>query len=125
MAGSSSAKPYAKAVANYPQRKEEIDQLPLKYWVILSEFPYINGSYIVDKDEFFQNLVLYCIEADHAKSSGNFYERALKIVETELQKQRTEMNKLYNPHRNICIDKCYGESKTPLGEWMIFSEQEE
>lgn len=36
-----------------------------------------------------------------------------------------KISKLYNPYRNLYLDKCYGESKTPLGEWMYFPTDEE
>ena len=125
MEGRASAKPHLKALANYPGHKEEIEQLPHKYWEIFARYPYKKGTYAVDKEDFFQNLVLYCEEADHAASGCRFRDRALRIVEAALRRQRQETNKLYNPYRNLYLDKCYGDSKTPLGEWMHFSTDEE
>ena len=77
------------------------------------------------KQDFFENLVLYCEEADHAASGGKFRDRALCIVKAALREQRQEASKLYNSYRNLYLDKCYGESKTPLGEWMYFPTDEE
>lgn len=34
-----------------------------------------------------------------------------------------KVRKLYN--RNLYLDKCYGESKSPLSEWMDFSKYRE
>ena len=118
-------KPYRKALANFPKHKEEIEQLPHKYWEIFVKYPYEKGTYAVDEEDFFENLVLYCEEADHAASGGKFRDRALCIVKAALREQRQEASKLYNSYRNPYLDKCYGESKTPLGEWMYFPTDEE
>ena len=119
------AKPYRKALANFPKHKEEIEQLPHKYWEIFAKYPYKEGTYAVDEEDFFENLVLYCEKADHAASGGRFRDSAFRIVEAALREQRQEASKLYNPYRNLYLDKCYGESKTPLGEWMYFRTDEE
>lgn len=125
MERAAAAKPYFKAFANYPKHKEEIDELPPKYWEIIARYPYKKDTYPVDEEDFFANLVLYCLEADCATSTGSFYSKASRIVEAALRKQRQEASKLYNPHRNLYLDKCYGESKVPLGAWMSFSEGED
>ena len=59
----------------------------------------------MDEEDCFGNLVLYCIEADRATSSQNFYSRAFQIVEAALFKQRQEAKKLYNPYRNLFFGK--------------------
>lgn len=117
------AKPYFKALANFPKYKEEIDVLSKKYHAVLARYVYSKDSYPVDEEDFFGNLVLYCIEADRATSGKNFYSRVFQIVEAALFKQRQEAKKLYNPYRNLFLDKCYGESKRTLGEWMDFSKE--
>jgi hypothetical protein len=88
------AKPYFKALANFPKYKEEIDVLPKKYHAVLARYVYSKGSYPVDGEDFFGNLVLYCIEADRATSGKNFYSRVFQIVEAALFKQRQEAKKL-------------------------------
>ena len=98
---------------------------PYKYWEVFAKYPYKEGTYAVDEEDFFENLVLYCEEADHTASGGRFRDRAFCIVEAALREQRQEASKLYNPYRNLYLDKCYGESKTPLGEWMYFPTDEE
>ena len=99
--------------------------LPYRYYEVIAKYPYKKGKYSVDEEDFFANLILYCKEADNASSSGRFRDKAFRIVEAALRKQRQEASKLYNPYRNLYLDKCYGESKTPLGEWMNFSMDEE
>ena len=79
----------------------------------------------MDEEVFFGNLVLYCMEADDATSGKDFYSRAFQIVEAALFQQRQETKKLYNPYRNLYLDKCYGESKRTLGEWMDFSQEDD
>ena len=69
------AKPYFKTLANFPKHKEEIDVLPKKYHAVLARYVYSKDSYPVDEEDFFGNLVLYCIEADRATSGKNFYGR--------------------------------------------------
>ena len=81
----SGSQPYLKALANYPGYKQEIELLPHKYWEIFAQYPYKKGTYAVDEEDFFENLVLYCEEADHATSGGRFRDRALRIVEAALR----------------------------------------
>lgn len=102
------AKPYFKALANFPKHKEEIDVLPKKYHAVLARYVYSKDSYPVDEEDFFGNLVLYCIEADRATSGKNFYGRVFQIVEAALFKQRQEAKKLYNPY-------CVRRSETTAG----------
>ena len=34
-----------------------------------------------------------------------------RAIEADLYKQKQEKRKLYNPYRNLYLDKCYGEGK--------------
>ena len=79
ISGEANAKPYFKALANFPKHKEEIDVLPKKYHAVLARYVYSKDSYPVDEEDFFGNLVLYCIEADRATSGKNFYGRVFQI----------------------------------------------
>lgn len=120
------AKPYHKILANYPQFKEEIDSLDKKCYEVISMFPYKSESYGMEKEDFFSMLVLLCLEANSVTSSRNaFRKQACELIQTAINKKKQEASKLYNPHRNICLDQCYGESKTPLGAWMDFTTVEE
>lgn len=118
------AKPYREALANYPKHKEEIDQLPRKYDAVFAKYPYKRGKYLLDEADFFMELVVHCVEAD-ISSGGTFLERACKRIDADLYEQAQKVRKLYNPYRNLYLDKCYGESKRPLGEWMDFSKYKE
>lgn len=77
------------------------------------------------EEDFFSSLILYCYEADTSRSRSQFFTRACHKIDAMLCKRRKETAKLYNPYRNLYLDKCYGESKTPLGEWMNFSTTED
>ncbi len=52
-------------------------------------------------------------------------ERACKKIDAELRETMRKVYKLYSPYRNLYLDKCYGESKRPLWEWMNFSKYKE
>lgn len=69
---------------------------------------------------WFMDLVLHCEEARHL--SGNmFLKQVCSAIEADLHEQMQQVRKLYNPYHNLYLDKCYGESKSPLSEWMDFS----
>ena len=114
------AKPYRKALANYPRHKEELDQLPRKYDAVFARYPYKRGKYLLDEPDFFIGLVVHCEEAE-LLSGGTFLERVCKRIDADLYEQMQKVRKLYNPYCNLYLDKCYGESERPLGEWMDFS----
>ncbi len=124
MERSTPAKPYRKALANYPRHKEELDQLPRKYDAVFARYPYKRGKYLLDEPDFFIGLVVHCEEAE-LLSGGTFLERVCKRIDADLYEQAQKVRKLYNPYRNLYLDKCYGESERPLGEWMDFSKYKE
>ena len=98
-------------------------QLPRKYDAVLARYPYKRGKYLLEEEDFFQELVLHCEEAE-LSSGGTFLERACRKIDAELYEQVQKAYRLYNPHRNLYLDKCYGESKRPLSEWMDFTKYE-
>lgn len=82
------------------------------------------GKYLLDEPDFFIGLVVHCEEAE-LLSGGSFLERVCKRIDVDLYEQMQKVRKLYNPYCNLYLDKCYGESKRPLGEWMDFSKYKE
>lgn len=124
MERSTSGKPYWQALANYPKHKEEIDALPRECDIIFALYPYENGKYLMEEDDFFMGIVVHCAEAKLA-TGGTFLERVRRAIEADLYKQKQEMRKLYNPYRNLYLDKCYDESKRPAVDWMDFSKYKE
>lgn len=90
-----------------------------KYCRVISAFPYRPGRYGMDEEDYFSTLVLLCLEADCGRSSSaGFPARASRLIRAELETRRQETQKLYNPFRNLCLDQCYGDSRTPLGAWL-------
>lgn len=92
--------------------------------MVFARYPYKKGKYLWGEEDFFMDIVLRCMEAEHS-SGGTFLERVCKKIDADLYDQAQQVRRLYNPHRNLYLDKCYGESKCPLGEWMDFSKYEE
>ena len=86
-------------------------------------YPYKRWKYLLEEEDFFQALVLHCEEAEFS-SGGTFLERACREIDADLYEQVRKVYRLYNPHRNLYLDKCYGESKRPLGERMDFTKYE-
>ena len=62
-------------------------------------------------------MVLICLEAmqkPNKKALAVARERIRYYFREESKKQRI----LYNPSRNISLNQCLGESKTPVSEWL-------
>lgn len=79
----------------------------------------------MDEEDYFSTLVLLCLEADQKRTTyRNYQAKASQIICAELEKRRRETQKLYNPFKNLYLDKCYGDSSAPLGTWMNFSSEE-
>lgn len=96
-----------------------------KYCRVISAFPYRAGCYGIEEEDYFSMLVLLCLEADARKTTPKkFYAQACQKIDAELTKRKQETQQLYNPFRNLYLDKCYGDSKTPLGAWMNFNSEE-
>lgn len=113
-----------KALANYPRHKEKIDQLPRKHYAVFARYLYKWREYSLDEADFFMELVVHCEETE-ILPEGTFLERACKKIDAELRETMRKVYKLYSPYRNLYLDKCYSESKRPLGEWMNFSKYKE
>lgn len=78
----------------------------------------------MDEEDYFSTLVLLCLEADCGRAApGGFQARASRLIRAELETRRKETQKLYNPFKNLCLDQCYGDSRTPLGAWLDLSRE--
>jgi hypothetical protein len=65
-------------------------------------------------------MILCCYAA--VNDNGHFSKnKALGNIRALAQKQRHEQNTLYNPYRNISLNQCFGDSKTPVSEWLNVS----
>lgn len=81
-----------------------------------------------DKD-IFHEMITICLEVDaiaqKTRKKNQFKDRSIKEIDTYLSKKKMEDQKLYNPYRNLYLDKCYGDSEVPLEAWMNFSDFEQ
>lgn len=85
---------------------------------------YIGHVYL--SEDTFRDMMTVCFEVDHEviHKKTRFKGAAIKKINEYLYKKRQEEHRLYNPYRTLFLDKCYGDSKVPLGAWMNFSKIE-
>ena len=65
----------------------------------------------------FHDIAVICLEeinVSNKRTRLNAQERIRNHFREENNKQRI----LYNPSRNISLNQCIGESKTPVSEWL-------
>jgi len=65
-------------------------------------------------------MIVCCYEAISQKNIFS-KSKATKNIKEMLKRRREEYYKLYNPHRNLSLNQCLGESTTPISEWMNLS----
>lgn len=76
----------------------------------------------MEQEDFFNTLVCLCAETNQTRIPLSIFQyRAFQQIRATLEERERETSKLYNPFKNLYLDKCYGESLTPLGSWMDFS----
>ncbi len=77
----------------------------------------------MEKEDFLHTLVCLCLEANQKKlPTGTFQSLARRKIGLELAKRKRENGMLYCKYRNLYLDKCYAESRSPLLSWMDFSD---
>lgn len=105
-------KPYTAAGAKKHKFEEEVSSLS----PAMQSFILTYGSDITDRDTLHDWFVC-CYESVAEK--GRFSKAlALQKVQTMTQKKKRDQNTLYNPYRNISLNQCIGDSKTPVSEWL-------
>lgn len=104
----------------FPVPQERDRSAARKYDEIFARYPHRKAKHLQDEADFFIDLVIHCKEAE-LSSGGTFLERTCAAIDADLYEKRQKAQKLYNPYRNLYPDKCYGESKRPLSDWMDFS----
>lgn len=78
---------------------------------------------MTDEDAF-HNMIMCCYEA--VNENGHFSkQKAFINMRALIQKQKHDQNTLYNPYRNISLDQCFGDSKTPVSEWLNVTDWKE
>ena len=80
-------------------------------------------SELTTEDEFHE-MILCCYEAWKVqKRSPANYARA--AIADGIKKRKHEAATLYNKRRNISLDQCFGESKTPAANILNLSDWRE
>ena len=74
--------------------------------------------------EALHDMILCCYEAYDERRRLSKSDAIINI-RTLTRKQKRDRNTLYNPHRNISLNQCIGDSKTPVSDWLNLSEWRE
>ena len=119
MAGRIYRKPFSVTGAKPGPFEEELNALPRT----IKEFVLPLLSTVSEQDEL-HDLIQCCYET--IGGNGRFSKRkASQIIHMMKEKQRRERYTLYNPYRNISLNQCIGESKTPVSEWLNITDWKE
>lgn len=68
------------------------------------------------EDDFHEMIVL-CYTKNVHKNRHN-QEKASSAISSFFKEKQREENTIYNPHRNISFNQCFGDSNVPLSEWL-------
>lgn len=64
-------------------------------------------------------MILCCYEVAADGRIYNFAKEAKQQI-LERQKERRKIdNAINNPFRNLSLNQCFGDSKTPVSEWLM------
>ena len=85
---------------------------------VISEFL---SEYTTDDD--FHDMIKLCYEA-WKLSPENPDDSARQMISKNIKDKKFEAAVLYS-RRNISLNQCFGDSKTPAGEFLNLSDQEE
>jgi len=75
-------------------------------------------------EDALQEMLLCCCEAWEVQKR-NPADHARAAIADGIKKRKFEASTLYNKHRNISLDQCFGESKTPAADFLNLSEWRE
>ena len=65
----------------------------------------------------FHEMALICLE-EMKEPNKKAISSAQKRIRDHFREERHKQRILYNPSRNISLNECIGESKTPVSEWL-------
>ena len=85
---------------------------------VISEFL---SEYTTDDD--FHDMIKLCLEAWEL-SRKNPEDSARQMISNNIKDKKFEAAVLYS-RRNISLNQCFGDIKTPAGEFLNLSNQEE
>ena len=115
MAGRLAGKPYAKAAEATSIIRAFITELPPQ--CVKALLPFLKAS--TQEDDLQEYITLYYEEA--AMGNKGIITRTQERIKAHIAAQNREITHLYNPYRNISLNQCFGESKTPVLEWLDLS----
>jgi len=93
--------------------------LPEKHLNVLLNFL----SELTTEDDLHE-MILCCYEAWKVQKR-NPADHARAAIADGIKKRKCEASTLYNKHRNISLDQCFGESKTPAADFLNLSDWRE
>ncbi len=76
-----------------------------------------------DPDQL-HDMIVFCLE-EGSRSKAAFKLIVRKRIEELIREKKRVDNHLYNPYRNISLNQCCGDSKTPASEWLNLSGKQE
>ena len=79
-------------------------------------------SDLTSQDDFHE-MITCCLEA-WANQRKNPATYAHEVISEYIKAQKRDLNTLYGK-RNISLDQCFGDSKTPAGEFLNLSDWRE
>ncbi len=106
-------KPYEKALSKAAKFKEELETLPKE--CVLAISPFITES---TSSDFFHDIIICSLSTWRKYKGDRFTERVTNLISEIIKRKSDETRNLYNPHKNISIDQCIGDSKVPVSDWF-------
>ena len=115
MAGRSFGKPYDQttrwATEADPEIKKELISLPKMVQEAI--IPFLRSGTTLDS---LHEMELICLEEMH-KPNTKALSHARERIRDHFKEESSKRRILYNS-RNISLNQCFGESKTPVSEWL-------
>ena len=78
-----------------------------------------------DPDTFHEMIACCCEAWNTKKRTSDATKLAKELIISILKKQATERFTLYHDKRNISLDQCIGDSRTPVSEWLLLDDWDE
>lgn len=76
-------------------------------------------------EDFFHEMIVCCYNAKEKYCGNTFFKHVHSLISEVIKKQNNETQYLYNSHKNISINQCISDSKTPVSDWLNLSDWSE
>ncbi len=70
-------------------------------------------------EDQFHDMILCCYEIAAGGRHNSFANEAKQQIMEMQKEERKRDNAINNPYRNFSLNQCFGDSKTPVSEWLI------